>query len=281
LHLIIILQGCKKINKLINTFNRVITKTYIFTPLQKKIEMLFCKKSLSTPINQINVSNKMSAQRCSGCFPIYQENQLAHMEMGGCLSIEDEQQSDDDSTVAEKEKRDISIPLVEPLFALPCGFEFPECAICFEQIEMVNVTVTTCGHSFHSSCIFRALESSDGCPMCRNTLIETPEDDEEEDDAEEEEYEDQDDDDEEFQEPEHKVTVEQLTSKLCNLGYSMADLIKYVFDDLKSAKNEAKYDDEYIEKMAMDMSGIIDGSISLSHRDTRTYASVVAAKPNV
>lgn len=50
-----------------------------------------------------------------------------------------------------------------------------ECPICMEPIEDgSNKTVTQCGHTFHSSCIFQnmAAHNGFGCPYCRTTLAE-------------------------------------------------------------------------------------------------------------
>lgn len=246
---------------------------------------------------------------CSGCLH-NQPNQLAHMDFGGCLYQADEEETwetDSDSSEEyqpenlepafeqavdasetegeaaepEKPKIDVSKPLVEPLFALPCGFTFPECAICYEQIEMVNVVVTTCGHSFHASCAFKALENNDCCPMCRHQLLDAPIFEEDEDEDEEGEEEDDDesvDEGEEYEEDEVvKVNLEQLAGKLTNMGYTMADLLKFFISDVKSGSNEPKYSEDFFNKTEMDINGIIEGTISLAHRDSRSYAQVAGA----
>ena len=100
---------------------------------------------------------------------------------------------DFDDAEEEKPKVDVSKSLVGPLFALPCGFTFPECAICYEPIEMVNVAVTTCGHAFHASCAFKALDRTDCCPMCRHRLVDDGCEDEEQSEAETEDDEDDED----------------------------------------------------------------------------------------
>jgi hypothetical protein len=180
----------------------------------------------------------------------------------------------------EAPKVDVSKPLVEPLFALPCGFQFPECAICYEQIDMVNVTVTTCGHTFHSSCAFKALENNDCCPMCRHQLVDAPVFDEEDEDDEEGEDDDSvadSDADEENADEDVKVNLEQLAGKLTNMGYTMADILKFFVSDVKSQANEQKYSEEFVDKMEQDINGVIEGTISLAHRDARSYAAVAAA----
>jgi len=199
------------------------------------------------------------------------------------VEAEEHQEEELQELEPEKPKVDVSKPLVEPLFALPCGFSFPECAICYEPIEMVNVTVTTCGHTFHSSCAFKALEMNDCCPMCRHQLIDTPPEEEEEEEDEDEEDEDQDDEEESVDEGEEeeeevaKVSLEQLTGKLTNMGYTMADIIRSLVH-VKSETNEAKYTEERDDKLHADIWGIMDGTITLAHLDQRSYAQVAAVQ---
>jgi hypothetical protein len=196
---------------------------------------------------------------------------------------EDDESSEEDEAEEPAEKKDLGKALVEPLFCVPCGFEFSECAICFDEIEMVNVTVTTCGHSFHSSCIFKALENSENCPMCRNQLIEMPtyEDDDEDDEGEEnddeEEGEEEEDDDDDDEEDPFKVSLEQLTAKMVNLGYTMADLLKFYVSNIKTTTSAERYSEPFFEKLEQDIDGVIDGTIPMSQRDTRSYAAVAKA----
>jgi len=264
---------------------------------------------MSTPTNTQRIN------RCPGCFPRFQENQMGHMGPWGCLgedssqdSFDLESEEDEPSVILnleqlldqvdqveveeeqeqqeqKKEKIDISKPLVQPLFALPTNFQFPECAICFEQIDMVNVTVTTCGHSFHSSCMFKALENNDCCPMCRHQLLEEDDEDADEisldDDDEIEDGDDEDDDDDATSnasdDEEVKVNLEQLTDKIQNMGYTMSDVLKFFISSVKSETNEQKYSEEYLNKIAKDLDGVLDGTITLAHRDSRSYAAVAAA----
>lgn len=64
-----------------------------------------------------------------------------------------------------------------------------ECPICMEPMdETCNKTITKCGHSFHSSCIFQNMASRNGfgCPYCRSTLAEEIEDSDSESDYDDE-----------------------------------------------------------------------------------------------
>jgi hypothetical protein len=111
---------------------------------------------------------------------------------------EDEDENDwstvasDDEDTEEQEEEEVAEPAApqcdchettaQPIFALPEGFSLGECPICYDDIKMVNMTVSRCGHIFHASCIFACLEHRIDCPMCRTQLInevyETDEEDE-------------------------------------------------------------------------------------------------------
>lgn len=225
---------------------------------------------------------------CSGCLSD-QPNQLAHMDPGGCLYVDVEELVSNiqaDPVVAlengalatqqeepKKLKVNISKPLVAPLFAIPSKFQFSECAVCYEPIEMVNVAITTCGHSFHASCAFKAIGHNNCCPMCRHQLV--AKDGEDDDEAEQSEGEVVEDEDEEaVTHDEIKVSLEQLSGKLTNMGYTLADIMKSLLPNLKS-HSEAKYTEEFSNKLHYDIHDIMDGTISLADRDTRSYADVV------
>jgi hypothetical protein len=53
-----------------------------------------------------------------------------------------------------------------------------ECPICFDCIGETNNITTECGHKFHASCLMRNVSHNGfGCPCCRATMAETPEED--------------------------------------------------------------------------------------------------------
>jgi len=156
--------------------------------------------------------------------------------------------------------------------------EFGECPICYEEMTMINVTITRCGHVMHSSCIFTALEKSSCCPMCRTQVTRNEGEDEEE---EEEEEEEDDDDNYEYpvlnssEEEDKSPSVEQLANKLQNMGYTMADVLTMFFSANIKQENKQRYTTDFLQKIDGDIDGILDGSIPLSARDTRSYAEVV------
>lgn len=59
----------------------------------------------------------------------------------------------------------------QPIFALPDGITLGECPICYDEIKMINMAVTRCGHVFHASCAFECLERRIDCPLCRTQLV--------------------------------------------------------------------------------------------------------------
>lgn len=50
-----------------------------------------------------------------------------------------------------------------------------ECAVCLVAIDDKSCT-TSCGHVFHSECIFRSLRDDARCPMCRTDLMKAVDD---------------------------------------------------------------------------------------------------------
>lgn len=84
-------------------------------------------------------------------------------------SESEEAEEDDD----EEDEEDVFYAhhetLAEPCFEL--SKQFDPCAICFEDIKMVNMMVTRCGHVFHASCMFVAIATNHNCPLCRTELI--------------------------------------------------------------------------------------------------------------
>jgi len=173
--------------------------------------------------------------------------------------------------------------IAQPLFVAPIDID--RCAICFEDIAMVNVTITRCGHVFHSSCAFEALGNNVDCPMCRTQLVNAPSFEEEEGewlDTRSQDEEDNEDDAEAanlriieeyeaLREPVFKVTVEQTVKKMMNMGFTPADFLR-AFD------YSGEEDDEFYENFQEHYYGVRTGKIPLSARDKRSYAQVACGK---
>ena len=189
----------------------------------------------------------------------------------------------DDSSLKEKKEKEEPLTNIHELLAEPiqCCSTYGECPICYDELNMINITVTRCGHIMHSSCIFISLETCANCPMCRTQLMRDEEDEEDDDQDEYEEGDDQGDQDEEDQEEnddqDNTPTLEQLFNKMLNMGYTPVDFMGQFLQRLAKNRsaNKARYTDEFFENMDSHIDGLIDGTISLSSRDTRTYADVV------
>ena len=183
----------------------------------------------------------------------------------------------------EKPQVDTGLVIAKPIFALPCGVNLDNCPICMEEMNMVNITVTTCGHTFHSHCAFNALMNNTDCPMCRHQLIEYPEQENESDsgsDSDSNSYSDSDDEDDDNEEEEYdsNVSLEKVSDKLKYMGYDMADLLRYlIIDNIPTEKRE-RYTEDHADTMFTNIADILSGSISLSSRDNRSYSSVLSGK---
>ena len=160
-------------------------------------------------------------------------------------------------------------------------YECVECSICMETITKVNVTTTTCGHTFHSSCLFENLRHRAECPFCRVELVKS--DDDSEDDSEDDsDYEGEDDDSnmtEENNTP--QVSMEQIAKRLSNMGYTMADLVFMMIQTSKTTEDKTKYTEDYVNILTDKVYDIWNGDIAVDYRDNRSYATVVVTPSSI
>jgi len=166
-------------------------------------------------------------------------------------------------------------PAKPPLFDAP--IELGECPICYEELKMIDFTVTKCGHTFHSSCVFKALSQNLDCPMCRCQLLEVQEDEEEDEDSEgegEDDYEES--VDEGAEEEDTTPTMEQLATKLQNMGYTAVDFLTLFMGDIVRS-DPTRQTEEFLETLNKKIDDIVDGRITMAHVDQRSYAQVAAA----
>jgi hypothetical protein len=47
---------------------------------------------------------------------------------------------------------------------------FGDCPVCYELMVAADLTITRCGHIFHASCMFDAINRKKNCPLCRTVL---------------------------------------------------------------------------------------------------------------
>lgn len=256
-----------------------------------------------------------NSKSCIGCLHD-QPNQLAHMDIGGCLYEEEEvwetssedSDSDEDfyqelaaeiradqaAALEEGAQRLLSMdfgddeseayeevaepepePEREPLFESP--IPLGECPICYEELKMIDFTVTKCGHTFHSSCMFQALANNLDCPMCRCQLLVVQEDEDEEDQENEEDEENEEDSQNgEEEEEDNRPTMEQLAVKLQNMGYTPVDFLTLFMDGILKRQDETRQSSEFLDDLNAKIDDIVDGKITMAHVDQRTYAQVAA-----
>ena len=155
------------------------------------------------------------------------------------------------------------------MFESACLESNVDCPICMEKIinYRSDCCTTECGHTFHSSCIFKNLTNSFACPMCRNQLVEEPVNDDDDDDDSDyiryeelyddnaltsfrmfhqhlnnEEIEDEEQDEEQEQEAEELVpqfpSAVFIARKLAQQGVTMEQLVKCLM------LNHEEYEDE-------------------------------------
>lgn len=230
---------------------------------------------------------RVASSCCPGCSPHFQNNQLAHMEPGGCLYVnEDEDETVQESQEIVTENNDqeeqgeqvSKPPVVErpPLFEAPV--QLGDCPICYESLKMIDFTVTKCGHTFHSSCVFRALEENTDCPMCRCELVPVSYDPEDDEEGGEEDREDDDDVENDNESTTPNLTLEQIYEKLQNFGYTPLDILGHILQSEEGIKraDETRRTIEFHEEYSEKLWGLVCGNISLADRDLRTYAQVTS-----
>ena len=194
----------------------------------------------------------MSRRPCPGCFPRFQENQMAHMESGGCMEIKDDDYCEFVSTAeAAVEMTDIHTTTSEPdqavrVPSISTEGSGKECCICFEEIGQINNCVTPCGHEFCFRCLATAMNRNNSCPCCRAKLVDIPDDEEDEEitDYDEDEADDNEEDEDEEDE---EAPVEEVVARLEKNGITMLDVVSLLLD--RYSKADPKYTNEYISKM--------------------------------
>ena len=140
-----------------------------------------------------------------------------------------------------------------------------DCAICLGNVsQLVNATTTRCGHTFHTSCLLKAITCGAGnCPNCRALLVIKNDEDESEYESE---YESDDESDDEENPQRYVLTLEQAAEKIQAMGYTFADILRsnMAMERALPDYNEERYTDEFIEKMWDDIYGVLYGNIPLT-----------------
>jgi Ring finger domain len=160
--------------------------------------------------------------RCPGCFPNFQPNQMAHMERGGCMYVDDLEEI---SMISETTLS--SVHNVESTSLNDETMSEEECCICYENIGKKNNCVTECGHKFCFKCLATAMTRSNACPCCRQPLIDEPAAEEDEEDSEYDEDDDEDDASDISDEDDDSslVPIELIAERLERNGFTMLDMV--------------------------------------------------------
>lgn len=171
---------------------------------------------------------------CPGCFPRFQENQLAHSEPGGCLWCDNEITNEEfefDGFLEDEHKKD---PENDSSVTGNSEKAAVECCICYEIINKdKNNCVTDCGHAFCLKCLVTSFaHGNNACPCCRTEVIEMPDEDEEDDEDDDDEEEDSEMDDDigseidlEYPYDEDECEIEELSRRLQSNGIVMNDIL--------------------------------------------------------
>jgi len=204
---------------------------------------------------------------CTGCYPTFQANQLAHAEPGGCCYFAETEElciptnlSPQFDACVEKED-DASVSSlgtgIGASISASISASAVECCICYEMIGKKNNCTTECGHQFCFKCLATAMARSNACPCCRAKLV-----DEAEDSEDEEDYVDEGEDDEEDDENDeddgpwpdgmdvdknYDGDVEDVLERIQQKGYTMLDMVCLLFN--KFSKKDERYTPEYIKTL--------------------------------
>ena len=175
---------------------------------------------------------------CTGCVPRFQENQLAHMEPGGCLWCDHEENIEpfDFDQFLQDDIKSESTPDSVTVSINSLDKPETECCICYETINKnKNNCVTECGHVFCLKCLVTSFaHGNNSCPCCRTEMIEMPEEDDEEvniieDDDDYSEDTDGTDstanDDDEIENYNDECDIEELTRRLKANSFDMKDIL--------------------------------------------------------
>jgi len=191
--------------------------------------------------------------QCTGCFPVYQPNQLAHTDYGGCMYSNDEDDTffcmpvNLEPKFEAEAKASETASEVSAFDSIGTG---TECCICYEIIGKKNNCVTECGHIFCFKCLATAMTRSNTCPYCRTKLIDEPADNN--DDDLQSDYEDDEEDDEEdslsdIANKEYNGDIEDIVRGLEEQGFTMLDVVSVMLN--KFSKTNEKYTNEYVAEL--------------------------------
>ena len=139
-----------------------------------------------------------------------------------------------------------------------------DCAICLENVsQLVNATTTRCGHTFHTSCLLKAITCGAGnCPNCRALLVIKDDEDESEYESEYDSDDGSDDGSDDEEEQQYVVTLEQASETLQAMGYTFADILRTEISIERFPNtNQERYTEGFLRKMWDDIFGVLYGNL--------------------
>jgi len=166
--------------------------------------------------------NSETYSSCAGCYPIYQQNQLAHMDEGGCLWCDYSQENESLHINGELDilfEESKSVEITESVSS-----DNTECCICYEIIDKnKNNCTTECGHKFCLKCLMTSFAHNNAdCPCCRQELVDIPdESDSDSDSGSDSETESDNETDIEYD----GCQVDELTRRLLSNGITMENIL--------------------------------------------------------
>jgi len=209
----------------------------------------------------------MSASLCSGCFPIYQPNQLAHCEPGGCLWCEAEEEN---NQLVVDESFDSLFMDLSSIDSKEEEKVVEECCICYETIDAKkNNCVTECGHKFCFKCLATAMMNNKTCPCCRSPLVESTESDDEED--EEYESDDETEMDQQYEDSDTECEIHELSARLEANGFKMQDILSMLLGRyVKGSSDAVIYEmNKKFDAMVDEADNEVEENIEMGKEDIR------------
>jgi len=194
----------------------------------------------------VKMSQSHTPSSCSGCYPVYQPNQLAHMDPGGCLWCSYAEENEQLRIEGELENL-FDEPLILENASDTHSSNNTECCICYETIDKSKNNCTTeCGHNFCLKCLMTSFaHDNNACPCCRQELIDLPSeddddgDDEDDGDGDEDDEENEDTDDEEDYDPDTpECPVEEIARRLEINGYTMESVLSMLLGRYRKGEQD-------------------------------------------
>ena len=151
-----------------------------------------------------------------------------------------------------------------------------ECPICMELISNVNCCTTECGHSFHSSCLFKNFTNSVDCPLCRKELIIYSENEDENNDEEESNDGNSSTDSDALSENQPSLTFNQIECAIKKHCFTEKDLLNCILiQEFSDRINISQTMLDKYNKFYSLLDSIYNNEIAVDYRDSRSYLSVL------